>query len=277
MSVVLCHEMRIKEGGENQRYSMRRTKSKSITAAPTRLSLFGQPQLLEGEDAAAYDELLARLQAAVTPLDIIDEMFISDVASLEWEVLRWRRLKLIRAAGFEALKKFLREKLDYSLYSDRFAHNLTDLLEENLPEDEEEDLAQTLAQQCARNESGAVDKVNEIMDRLLNRAQADRAEELAQNYMRGKGDATTIVDKLLSAASQSLDRLLADALVKQLDHIERIDRLAAVAESRRNTSLREIDRRRAVLGETLRRKVQEIEDAEFQVIEKTLAEGKNAA
>jgi hypothetical protein len=68
------------------------SKTKSVTTAPAaRLMLFGQPQLLAGEDAAAYDQLLARLRAAVNPVDIIDEMFIADVVSLEWEVLRWRR------------------------------------------------------------------------------------------------------------------------------------------------------------------------------------------
>ena len=70
---------------------------------------------------------------------------------------------------------------------------------------------------------------------------------------------------------------MADALAEKLDNIERIDRLATIAESRRNASLHEIDRRRAVLGETLRQSVQEIEDAEFKVIETTPAKGKNAA
>ena len=36
---------------------------------------------LQGEDAAAYDELLSRAGAAVKPVDIIDEMFIADVVS----------------------------------------------------------------------------------------------------------------------------------------------------------------------------------------------------
>jgi hypothetical protein len=66
---------------------------KSKTSIPARLTPFGQPQLLENEDAAAYEELLARVYAAVKPVDIIDEMFIVDLVSLEWEVLRWRRLK----------------------------------------------------------------------------------------------------------------------------------------------------------------------------------------
>ena len=72
----------------------RKSKSKTEIAAPSvpgraqGLALFGPPPLLEGEDAAAYDQLLARICAAVKPVDIIDEMFIADVVSLEWEVLR---------------------------------------------------------------------------------------------------------------------------------------------------------------------------------------------
>ena len=52
-----------------------------------------------GENAADYDELVARLCAAVRPVDVIDEMFINDVVSLEWEVSRWRRLKLSLIRG----------------------------------------------------------------------------------------------------------------------------------------------------------------------------------
>jgi hypothetical protein len=74
-----------------------------------------------------------------------------------------------------------------------------------------------------------------------------------------------------------MDSLAADALGEQFSYIERIDHLTAVAENRRNAGLREIDRRRAVLGETVRRTVQEIEEGEFKVIETTPAKGKNAA
>ena len=85
-----------------------------------------------------------------------------------------------------------------------------------------------------------------------------------------------MIDKLLTRASVSIDALMAEALAEQLDNIERIDRLTAIAETRRNAMLREIDRRRAVLGETLRRNVQAVE-GEFEVIEKTSAEAKSAA
>jgi hypothetical protein len=93
----------------------RTNKSKTEIAATTapgrvqRLALFGPPILLEGEDAAAYDQLFARICSAVKPVDIIEEIFVADLVSLEWEVLRWRRLKssLIQARGRRVLQNFL--------------------------------------------------------------------------------------------------------------------------------------------------------------------------
>ena len=104
----------------------RKSTSKTKIAAPSvpgraqRLALFGPPPLIEGEDAAAYDQLLARICAAVKPVDVIDEMYTADFVSLEWEVLRYRRLKwsLIRERVLEALRDFLDENLEDDLYSD---------------------------------------------------------------------------------------------------------------------------------------------------------------
>jgi hypothetical protein len=90
------------------------------THSGRQLSSQTSPLLIEGEDAATYDELLAHMLAAVKPVDVIDEMLIVDVASLEWEVLRCRRLKtsLIQARGLKALEHFLDTQIDYDLYSD---------------------------------------------------------------------------------------------------------------------------------------------------------------
>src|SRR5262245_25757050 len=123
-------------------FMSRKSESKTEIAAARvpgqvqRLAVFGPPLLLEGEDAAAYDELLGRICAAVKPVDIIDEMFIADIAALEWEVLRWRRLKrtLMQEAGLEALKNFLAGELEYDLYSEHVADRLTKILQDNLPE-----------------------------------------------------------------------------------------------------------------------------------------------
>jgi hypothetical protein len=262
-----------------------KTKSKiSALAKVQRLTLFGSPQLLEGEDAGAHDELLSRVSAAAKPIDIIDEMFIADVVSLEWEVLRWRRLQssLMRTRGLEELEQFLSNHLDYDQYRKFFEEDLTEILQENL-EDQTEDIARMLAHKCAREESDAVDKVNQIlaginldMDNILRRARARKAEELSQEYERRKPGAIKLIHKLLARTSVSIDTLMVRTLPKELDNIERIDRLTAIAETRRNAMLREIDRRRAVLGETLRRNVQAVE-GEFEVIEKTSAEAKSAA
>jgi len=258
-----------------------------VTGRTQRLTVFGPPLLLEGEDAAAYDQLLARLCAAVKPVDIIDEIFIGDVAALEWEVLKWRRLKwtLMQEDILKALKDFLVEQLEsnYALHKKHFKRYLAELLRNNLPT-EQADSAETLAAECAPHTDEANEKLDEVlgsigleMNTVLDNARAAKAKELVQEYVRGKQAAVTLVHKLLADAGVSMDTFMAKAFPYKIDNIERIDRLATVAESRRNAALREIDRRRAVLGETLRRSVQEIEDGEFELIEPTAANGKNAA
>jgi hypothetical protein len=76
----------------------------------------------------------------------------------------------------------------------------------------------------------------------------------------------------------SIDSLIVQAMTEdELDYIERIDRLSTLAENRRNACLREIDRRHVVLGEALRRRVQEVEGGEFKVIETTQPNEKDPA
>ena len=46
------------------------------------------PSLASGEDAAAYQQLAARIRAAVAPAHIIEEIWARDVADLTWDVVR---------------------------------------------------------------------------------------------------------------------------------------------------------------------------------------------
>jgi hypothetical protein len=234
---------------------------------PPRLALFGPPLLIEGENAATYDELLAHMLAAVKPADIIDEMFITDIAALEWEVLRWRRLKttLMQEAGLKALKCFLIQQLEsnYALHEEHFKTYLATILQNNFPRKQ----ADSLAAECAPNTDEANNKLNEVLSSIglniktvLDAARADKAKELVQEHVRGERDVVTLVNELLADAGESMDGFMIKVLEDRIDVIERIDHLTAIAETRRNVALREIDRRRAVLGETLRRRVQEIED-----------------
>jgi hypothetical protein len=48
---------------------------------------------------------------------------------------------------------------------------------------------------------------------------------------------------------------------------ERIDRMSASAEARRNNALREIDRHRETVGAGARKAIDEVEDVEFREVE----------
>jgi hypothetical protein len=208
------------------------------------------------------------------------------VVASEWEYLRWSRLKLslIQACAAKGLKGFLNSQLDYELYHERFVEDLTEILQDNLPEDDAEDCARRLARDCAMNETGAVDSVNKIlssihlhMDHVLNNARDNRAEELVKEYVRRESGAVALIDDLLAKAGMTIDALIVPHLKEQLEWVERVDRLTTVAETRRNTSLREIDRRRSALGEKMRRSMQEIEQRELTLVETTTGKGKDAA
>jgi hypothetical protein len=258
----------------------RKTRSESTvvsSAPPSWRRLFGQPNILGGEDAAAYEELLARIRAAVTPRDIIVEMFIVDLVALEWTVLRWHRLKfsLIQTGACKALERFLVKQFesDYALHEEHFKDHLEEILRSRLPEDQAGS-AETLAAECAPNDAEADDKLDKVLrsigldsSTVLNEARALRARELVHEYVRREPETVEMINELLSAANTSIDAFMADALVEKLGEIERIDRLATIAERRRNDALNEIERRRAVLGATLRQTVQEIEDVEFKAID----------
>jgi hypothetical protein len=253
-----------------------------MTSVPTRvkrLALFGPPLLLEGEDPAIYNELLARMCAAVQPVDVIGEMFVADVVSLEWEILRLRRLKssVLKERGHKELEVFLSRKLDYGLYAKSVESKLARFLQESL----EDEQAQELAHRCFILEPDAVKKVNELltaarlsMRTIQTQAKNEKAKELAQERARRESTAIELVDELLALSGLTMHEIMASALTANIDQIERIDRLISIAETRRNASLREIDRRRSVLANALRRNMQQVEEGEFEVIETTRAEGK---
>jgi hypothetical protein len=259
-----------------------RSNATSAPARVQRFAFFGPPPLLVGEDAALYDDLVLRMWAAVNPVDMIDELWAADVVSSEWEIMRWRRLKfnLLQARVQNELESFLNEHLDHEAYAEAFAEALAETLQEILQKDLAQDQAKELAHQYVRSQPDAVKKVRVVLkaaglqvDEILDQAKAQRADELGQGYARREPGAMKVVDELLASGGRTLHDLMFEALSENLEEIEPIDRLITIAETRRNASLREIDRRRAVLGQTLRRNVKEVEEGEFKVIESTPAEG----
>jgi len=205
-------------------------KSKSRTPTPARVqrfAFFGSRPLLEGEDAALYDDLVTRMYAAVKPVDIIDEMYVADVVFLEWEIMRWRRLKfnLLQASVHEELRGFLNQQLNFDAYRESFAKLLEEIFQE---------LIQKYDAQDANSQQDAIDKVIRVvtgakpdMEDIVAEAKAHRAKELAQEYARREPDAVKLVNELLASDRRTMHDLMLEGLLGKLDEIERIDRQIA--------------------------------------------------
>jgi hypothetical protein len=85
--------------------------------ASAALAFLAPPPLIAGEDHAAYDDLLARISAALQPGDILEDIWVRDVVDMVWDALRLRRLKtqLLTASAHEGMHAILRRFLDWQL------------------------------------------------------------------------------------------------------------------------------------------------------------------
>jgi hypothetical protein len=121
------------------------------------LVAFGDPPLIPGEDAAAYDDLLAQVSSAVKPADIFEKFWVRDIADHEWEILRLQRLKanLLRATAYKGLRAVLKP-LSFEGWLD-------------------------LVDQWAAREPGAICRVNQILESAGLTQHAVMAETLREN------------------------------------------------------------------------------------------------
>jgi hypothetical protein len=77
---------------------------------------------------------------------------------------------------------------------------------------------------------------------------------LAANWASREPDVVAKVDTVLAAGGVTRDEVMAKTLAWKLDEFERIDRMIAGCEARRNVALREIDGHRATLAAALRQR-----------------------
>ena len=75
-----------------------------------------------------------------------------------------------------------------------------------------------------------------------------RVRRLALGWAAGDDRARDKVDAILTRAGLTIDEVTARTLESKLNSFERLDRMLASAEARRNNALREIDRHREALG-----------------------------
>jgi hypothetical protein len=75
------------------------------------------------------------------------------------------------------------------------------------------------------------------------------------------------VDAILAKADLTMEEVTGKTFESKIDVFERIDRMSASAEARRNNALREIDRHRETVGVAARKAIDEVEDVEFRDVE----------
>jgi hypothetical protein len=170
-----------------------------------RLALFGPPPLIEGEDPAAYDELLVRISAGVKPADILEDIWVRDVVDFTWEIFSLRRLRanLMTATGYKGVRAVLEPIIGFSD-------------------------ADTLATDWAARSPSAIKRVNKILDSAGLTMDAVIAQTLSENldFVERIERMITIKESCRSAVLREVDHHRATlahtlrATVHQLEHGE---------------------------------------------------------
>jgi hypothetical protein len=67
--------------------------------------------LIPGEEAAAYEALLARITTLVAPADVLEELWVRDVVDRVWDIARLNRVKanLIAASASAGVERVLQD------------------------------------------------------------------------------------------------------------------------------------------------------------------------
>ena len=81
--------------------------------------LLGPSWLIEGEDPKLYEALLAKVGAAVQPVDFIDWHLVKDIVDITWDIQRSRRQcdSLMRTVRRQAMEQILNSILETGITS----------------------------------------------------------------------------------------------------------------------------------------------------------------
>ena len=185
-----------------------RAKSKNRPGSNS-LSLFGPPPIIEGEKAKDYGELLERVFNALEPTDFIEEIWARDFADVAWSMFRWRRI-------------------------------LAALLDDQVS-DQVNDEAAKRARQEAKSLKGTE---KEEIDKFLDPESKLSSEDFVAKYPRANDKLDALWDK--AESELNVDLIQARVITDNLDTIERIESLIAIAQRRIDEVIRELDRHRVI-------------------------------
>ena len=100
--------------------------------------------------------------------------------------------------------------------------------------------------------------------------------ELVEAWARGEPQAIQRVKNILNSADLTMDAVIAQTVFEHIEQLERMERMLATVEARRNATLREIERNRATRADAFRRPVDEVEHSPLQIVDMKSNGAKNA-
>jgi hypothetical protein len=191
--------------------------------------------VLPGEDASEFEQCWNWVFGALQPRNILEEFWAEDVACIQWELQRFRRLKG-KVLSFRA-SDYLRKVLPPCMEADY---------------EEEQESSEVLSQEGGESsnqmDAGSTEDAAEDDDPSFD-VEVDfvqlRAAQLADDWKCGDSDAVEEVQRLLQLGNRSLDEALVPAFSDKLELIEAVDHMILGLEMRRNAAVREFDRHRS--------------------------------
>jgi hypothetical protein len=72
-----------------------KSKASAALSAPsmTGLSFLGAPPLIPGESAEDYEKLVSAVTNTMKPVDLMETIWTRDIVDLQWDIIRFRRIK----------------------------------------------------------------------------------------------------------------------------------------------------------------------------------------
>jgi len=104
---------------------------------------------------------------------------------------------------------------------------------------------------------------------LLRPLVEDGIGELVEAWARGDRRAIQQVKTILNSAKLTMDAVIAETVSVHIEQLERMERMLALLEARRNAILREIDRHRDARTRPLRPTLNEFEGRQLRIVDET--------
>jgi tRNA(Glu) U13 pseudouridine synthase TruD len=186
------------------------------------LTLLPKLPLLITESADEFDALRDAFEQEIKPQGIIEQMYVHDISSIVWEILRLRRCKVV-------------------IINSAFRGALKNLLEQFLGQANED----------------AFDVEDEADEDAFD--VEDEAEDLAQAWFTDQ-EAKKQVSEILARFDLDESAIEAEAIRRSSSDLELLDRMLTSLESRRNKALGCVAEYRVSLGQQLRESADRVID-----------------